>query len=61
MESQRIENLKNFFFATSYYLYRQAGCPFGDSSTGFHLWLNTNIKQPFEVFCRACEEQENKE
>ena len=32
----------------AYYLYRQAGCPFGDSLGGLNAWLRANVTGPFE-------------
>lgn len=30
-----------------YFLYRAAGCPFGDSLSGLDAWRNINMVQPF--------------
>lgn len=34
--------------ALAYYFYRLAGCPMGESLSGFQAWLNINILKPFE-------------
>ena len=59
VEHQQIVIFKNWVAATYYYLYKQAGYPFGNNSAGFNLWMNTNIKTPFEDFCKECEEADN--
>jgi hypothetical protein len=47
MISEDIDDIKVSVAAIGYYLYRQAGCPYGDSLSGFTAWLDTQ-KQAFE-------------
>lgn len=39
--------------ALAYYLYRVAGCPFGDNLSGYEAWLQANILEPFESAINA--------
>lgn len=36
--------------AIAYYLYRQAGCPHGDTVTGFDSWYKVNVIGEFKKF-----------
>ena len=36
----KVITLENNLVAISYYLYRQANCPYGDSLKGLMLWLD---------------------
>lgn len=50
---ENIENLETHVAAIYYYLYRQAGCPFGDSLSGYDAWIEAQVKQPFETFAAS--------
>ena len=39
MISEDIDDIKVSVAAIGYYLYRQAGCPYGDNFAGFSAWL----------------------
>lgn len=51
-----IDDIKVSVAAIGYYLYRQAGCPYGDSLSGFTAWLDIQ-KQSWELLV----EKENNE
>ena len=38
--SDSIDDLNVSVAAFGYYLYRQSGCPFGDSLSGFTAWID---------------------
>lgn len=56
MISEDIDDIKVSVAAIGYYLYRQAGCPYGDSLSGFTAWLDIQ-KQAWELLV----EKENNE
>lgn len=51
--SDEIDELKVYVAALYYYLYRQAGCPFGDNLSGYDAWIETSVTQPFNLLCEA--------
>ncbi len=55
--SEKIENLEVYVAAIYYYLYRQAGCPFGNSLTGYDAWMDAQVKKPWEAFAEKCGEK----
>lgn len=34
--------------AIAYYLYRLAGCPFGDNLPGYQAWMQVSLLEPFQ-------------
>lgn len=42
------ETIGTLLVSLLYYLYRQAGCPFGDTLTGLDAWIKLSIEAPFE-------------
>ncbi len=41
------QDLQATLTAILYYLYRQAGCPYGDSLSGLTAWKRVNLDAPF--------------
>lgn len=40
MDNERIEAIEESVCALAYYMYRQAGCPQGDTLQQFNLWVS---------------------
>lgn len=47
MSSKEFDDVQMATAAIAYYLYRQAGCPLGDSLSGLNAWLKLNVLEPF--------------
>lgn len=53
--SQEFDDVQTGLAAICYYLYRTAGCPYGDNLSGFEMWMQANVRGPW----RKLAEQED--
>jgi hypothetical protein len=50
-----LEDVQVHVAALGYYLYRLAGCPLGDSLSGYQAWLQISTIEPFNQLSEAAE------
>ncbi|HEY9657693.1 MAG TPA: hypothetical protein V6C65_04450 [Allocoleopsis sp.] len=55
------EDIQTHVAAIAYYLYRLAGCPFGNTLAGYEAWIKIALIEPFDQLCERSFEQENKD
>lgn len=57
-------NLEDTQIATAglaYYLYRLAGCPFGNTLSGYQAWMEVNVFEPFHDLCEQADTSQVKD